>query len=122
MPDDYQPTQFEQVLDRDMELGFQAPLGAGISVTLVTEDGSTHELRAMFATPGAAPLSGVASAPVVSVAPTLHVLQSDVQAALGRPLSTRDRVSVLGRTYRGLNPQDVCYGLMECMLLEAAHV
>ena len=42
MPDDYQPTQFEQVLDRDMELVFQAPLGAGISVTLVTEDGSTH--------------------------------------------------------------------------------
>ena len=61
MPDDYQPTQFEQVLDRDMELVFQAPLGAGISVTLVTEDGSTHELRAMFATPGAEPLSGVAS-------------------------------------------------------------
>ena len=50
MPDDYQPTQFEQVLGRDMELVFQAPLGAGISVTLVTEDGSTHELRAMFAT------------------------------------------------------------------------
>ena len=114
MPDDYQPTQFEQVLDRDMELVFQAPLGAGISVTLVTEDGSTHELRAMFATPGAEPLSGVA--------PTLHVPLRDVQAALGRPLSTRDRVIVRGRTYRVLNPQDDGYGLMECRLLEAAHV
>ena len=41
-------TPFEKSLDRDMELVFQAPLGAGISVTLVTEDGSTHELRAMF--------------------------------------------------------------------------
>lgn len=122
MPDDYQPTQFEQVLDRDMELVFQAPLGAGISVTLVTEDGSTHELRAMFATPGAEPLSGVASAPVVSVAPTLHVLESDVQAALGRPLSGRDRVIVRGRAYRVLNPQDDGYGLLECRLLEAAHV
>ena len=111
MPDDYQPTQFEQVLDRDMELVFQAPLGAGISVTLVTEDG-----------PGAEPLSGVASAPVVSVAPTLHVPLRDVQAALGRPLSTRDRVIVRGRTYRILNPQDDGYGLMECRLLEAAHV
>ena len=56
MPDDYQPTQFEQVLDRDMELVFQAPLGAGLTVTLVAEDGSRSELRAMFATPGAEPL------------------------------------------------------------------
>lgn len=91
-------------------------------MTLVTEDGSTHELRAMFATPGAEPLSGVASAPVVSVAPTLHVPLRDVQAALGRPLSTRDRVIVRGRAYRVLNPQDDGYGLMDCRLLEAAHV
>lgn len=115
-------TPFEKSLHRDMELVFQAPLGAGISVTLVTEDGSAHELRAMFATPGAEPLSGVASAPVVSVAPTLHVLESDVQAALGRPLSGRDRVIVRGRAYRVQNPQDDGYGLLECKLLETSHV
>lgn len=115
-------TPFEESLHRDTTLVFQAPLGAGISVTLVTEDGSTHELRAMFASPGAEPLSGVASAPVVSVAPTLHVPLRDVQAALGRPLSTRDRVIVRGRAYRVLNPQDDGYGLLECRLLEAAHV
>ena len=44
-------TPFEESLHRDTTLVFQAPLGAGISVTLVTEDGSTHELRAMFAIP-----------------------------------------------------------------------
>lgn len=115
-------TPFEESLLRDTTLVFKAPLGAGLTVTLVAEDGSRSELRAMFSTPGAEPLSGAASAPVISVAPTLHVLESDVQAALGRPLSGRDRVIVRGRTYRVLNPQDDGYGLMECRLLEAAHV
>ena len=74
-------TPFEESLHRDTTLVFQAPLGAGISVTLVTEDGSTHELRAMFATPGAELLSGVASAPVVSVAP--HPARAPARCAGG---------------------------------------
>ena len=115
-------TPLEKSLHRDTTLVFQAPLGAGISVTLVTADGSPHELRAMGATPGAEPRSGVASAPVVSVAPTLHMPLCDVQAALGRPLSTRDRVIVRGRAYRVRNPQDDGYGLLVCRRLEAAHV
>uniref|UniRef100_UPI00307BFD54 hypothetical protein n=1 Tax=Desulfovibrio sp. TaxID=885 RepID=UPI00307BFD54 len=62
-------TPFEKSLDRDMELVFQAPLGAGISVTLVTEDGSTHELRAMFATPGATLTTGALATPESGSAP-----------------------------------------------------
>ena len=122
MTDTPQLTEFEQALLRDTTLVFKTPLGAGITVTLVAEDGSRSELRAMFSTPGAEPLSGAASAPVISVAPTLHVLESDVQAALGRPLSGRDRVIVRGRAYRVQNPQDDGYGLLECKLLETSHV
>lgn len=75
------------------------------------------DVRAIFQAPGAESSPAGISAPVVTVAPVLHIPLLAVETALGRPLSTRDRILARGRLWRVHNPQDSGRGLLRVTLL-----
>ena len=109
---------FERNLDADTDLIMQEDLGPALDAVLLDRDGGEHPVRAMFEATGVDVTPGSAHAPVVSTAPTLHIQASVVTHAIGRPLSTRDRFLVRGKTYRVQAPHDDGYGLIACKLLE----
>lgn len=117
-----QTSPFDAVLEGDTQRILQSVLGPACTVTLYDDAGQPHELRALYGQPGVDVQPGQASAPVVNVSPALQLSCHDVRAALGRDLCSRDRVTVREKTYRILSVMDDGYGLLECRLLEAAHV
>ncbi|HJA78039.1 MAG TPA: hypothetical protein H9784_00490 [Candidatus Desulfovibrio intestinavium] len=117
-----QPSPFDAVLEDDTQRILQSALGPACTVMLYDDAGHPHELRALYGQPGVDVQPGQASAPVVNVSPALQLSCRDVQTALGRDLCARDRVTVRNRPYRILSVMDDGYGLLECRLLEAAHV
>ena len=110
-------TPFEQTLNNDTALVVEQGYGPGLPVVLVDQDGNEHPMRALFEAAGNDVQPG-SHAPVVSTAPMLHVQVSLVQAALGRPLSTRDTFVVRGKPYKVQRPQEDGFGMIACKLLE----
>jgi len=116
MPDS---TPFERLLDADTDLVAAASHGPALPVTLIAADGGgEHALRGFFDRAGQDVTPGTSHAPVLSSAPMLHIQVSQVQAALGRPLSRRDGFIVRGKKYRVEQPLPDGYGMIACKLLE----
>lgn len=97
---------FEDAMSSAQEMEI-LPEGAGLGVVV----------RGMFEAPGVNSQPSGISAAIVSTAPMLHIPEKYLQAALGRPLSTRDMVIIRGRRYRPQNPQGDGFGLLSCKLL-----
>lgn len=135
------PTPFEVSLAADTTAIMQAGYGAAIPVTLIAAEGTEHTeavvqgarlpLRGIFDAPAqdvAPQAAGSPHAPVLSVAPVLHIQQALVQAALGRPLSRRDCFVLRGTRYRVQRPApdamsdkaSVGAGVLAVSLLEVA--
>jgi hypothetical protein len=111
-------TPFEDTLEFDTALILGSVCGPAVDVVLVDPEGGEHNLRAMYEAPGNTVSPGAVHAPVVSTAPMLHVQESAIQNAVGRPLSRRDRFIVRGASYAVQNPQTDGYGLLSVKLLE----
>lgn len=123
-------TPFEAAIAADLADIMEDPLGMAEDVRLLPAnaeapagaeagadaDAGIHA-RAIFQAPGADVTPPGASAPVVTVAPQIHIPLAFVESALGRPLSTRDRVFARGRLWRVHNPQDLGRGLLRVTLL-----
>lgn len=104
----------------DTALVLAEDLGGAEDVTLQADDVSGPvALRAFFEAAGVEPRPGGSLAPVISVAPTLHVPLQAVTHALGRSLRYRDHVLVRGTRYRVQAVQDDGYGFLACKLLES---
>ena len=117
-------TPFHAAIEADLADIMADPLGMAEDVRLVpagadAADGEPQGItaRAVFQAPGAESSPQGISAPVVTVAPVLHIPALAVETALGRPLSTRDRVLARGRLWRVHNPQDSGRGLLRVTLL-----
>jgi hypothetical protein len=110
-------TPFQDLLDSDTALVLDDPSGPAEDVLLVDTEGGEHPLRALYEAPGLDVTPG--QAPVSSTAPLLHIPLSRVTAAIGRPLSKRDRLLVRGRRYRMEHSRPDGYGLLIVKLLEA---
>lgn len=113
-----QQTPFQQNLDADTALVTAAAYGPAEPVTLVDVDGNAFALRGLFEIVGLDVAPGAAQAPALSGGPVLHLRVSDVQAALGRPISRRDSFFVRGKVYRAERPAEDGFGLVAVKLLE----
>lgn len=123
-------TPFEAAIAADLADIMEDPLGMAEDVRLLPANAEAPagaeagagasagiHARAIFQAPGQDVTPPGASAPVVTVAPQIHIPLAAVESALGRPLSTRDRVFARGRLWRVHNPQDLGRGLLRVTLL-----
>lgn len=113
-------TPFEQNMDADLGLIVEDASGLGIDCEILPEGAEVPlaPLRAMFEQPGTSQPLSPGHAPITSSKPVLHVQISRVIHALGRPLTTRDRLIVRGKTYRLEHPMGDGFGLVSLKLLE----
>lgn len=119
---DPMPTPFHAAIADDLAAIMADPLGMAEDVRLLSPEADEQEAkgvacRAIFQAPGQDVTPPGASAPVVTVAPQIHIPLAAVESALGRPLSTRDRIYARGRLWRVHNPQDLGRGLLRVTLL-----
>lgn len=112
-------TPFAQAVAADLDDLMADECGFAEDVRLCPDGagGVGRPVRAIFVAPGAESSPQGVSAPIVTVAPVLHIPLAAVQTALGRPLSTRDRIEARGRVWRVHSPQDSGHGLVRVTLL-----
>lgn len=114
-------TPFDEILEADTLCLLEQDLGPARDVTIVNiDDGSEHHVRGVFEVPGQDVTPGNATAPTIMHAPFLHIPLVQVQTALGRDLSRRDKIVVRGKAYRPQQPVDDGAGLLKIKLLECS--
>ena len=115
---------FYDILHADTAYVLSDAIGGGedIDIHPMGDASAAVTLRGFYGAAGVDVALSGATAPVISVAPMLHMQASAIAAALGRALDPRDRVIVRGKRWRVLNPQDDGFGLLACKLLEAPEV
>lgn len=115
---------FYDILHADTAFVLSDLIGGGedIIIHLMGDAAQGVTLRGCYGAAGVDVAPSGATAPVISVAPMLHMQAADIAAALGRPLDPRDRVIVRGKRWRIQSPQDDGFGLLACKLLEAPEV
>ena len=115
---------FYDILHADTALILSDLMGGGedVSIHPLGDAAQSVTLRAFYGAAGLDVTPSGATAPVISVAPMLHMQAQDIAVALGRALDPRDRVMVRGKRWRIQNPQDDGFGLLACKLLESPEV
>lgn len=115
---------FYDILHADTALVLSDLIGGGedIAIHPLGDAAQSITVRGCYGAAGVDVTPSGGTAPVISVAPMLHVQEADITAALGRALDPRDRVIVRGRRWRVQNPQDDGFGLLACKLLAAPEV